>query len=138
MPEAQRRLYRLTYESHATLPEHPDARLAALHDILKSARHRNIRCGVSGVLLYNQKGFFQTLEGNKAEVDQVFERIACDTRHTHVQVLERRFVSSRIFHSWSMAYVEFPANATWSEQIVEELPAMLTGGTSKQADTWPH
>jgi hypothetical protein len=138
MPEAQRRLYRLTYESHASLPEHPDARLAALHDILKSARRRNIRCGVSGVLLYNQKAFFQTLEGNKAEVEQVFERIVHDTRHTDVKVLERKFVRSRIFHSWSMAYVEFPADATWSEQIVEELPAMLTGRTSKQADTRPH
>ena len=136
MPKAQcLGFYRLTYESHASLPEHPDARLAALHDILQSARRRNIHCGVSGVLLHNQKAFFQTLEGNKTEVEHVFERIVNDARHTQVRVLERKYARSRIFHSWSMAYVEFPADAAWSERMVEELPAMLTNNMSKHSES---
>ncbi len=123
-----RRLYRLTYESKSLLPSEGDARVAALQDILCSSRIRNIRSGVSGILIYNQKEFYQVLEGNKDEVEEIFGSIVRDRRHTAVNVLERNFVSSRIFHSWSMGYVEFPATFKWSERDVQDFPAMLRNG----------
>jgi len=126
-------LYRLTYESRASLPKDPDARLGALQDILNSARLRNIRYGVSGALLYNQTQFFQILEGHKKDIEKIFRHIVCDARHVHVEILERKFVLSRIFHSWSMAFIEFPVNAAWSADIVEDLPAMLLHQMGHQA-----
>ncbi len=121
----RRRLYKLTYESKALLPSEADVRVVALQDILCSARIRNIRSGVSGILVYNQKEFYQVLEGNTDEVEEIFGSIIRDRRHTAVNVLERTFVRSRIFHSWSMGYVEFPAAFKWSERDVQDFPAML-------------
>ena len=120
-----RRLYRLTYESKSLLPSEAGASVVALQDILCSSRIRNIRFGVSGILIYNHKEFYQVLEGNKDEVEDIFGSIVRDRRHTAVNVLERNFVRSRIFHSWSMGYVELPVAFEWSECDVQDFPAML-------------
>ncbi len=121
----RRRFYRLIYESRALLPPDADACAAALRDILGTARSRNIRSGVSGILFYNQRGFYQILEGNQTEVEATFAGIVRDRRHTDVNVSERGFARGRIFHSWSMAFVESPAFPKWSECSIQDLPAML-------------
>ena len=130
LPNRRCRLYRLTYESKAMLSRMSKARSAALQDILKTARRRNILHGVSGVLLYNQNSFFQILEGNKKEVEEIFSSIFCDIRHTDIRVSERKFVESRIFHSWSMAYLELPADTNFPECTIQDLPAMLLDNPS--------
>jgi len=100
------------------------------YDILASARRRNILYGVSGVLLYNRNSFLQILEGNKKKIEEIFSSIFCDIRHTNIKVSEHKFVESRIFHSWSMAYLELPADTNWPECPVQDLPAMLLNNPS--------
>lgn len=81
---------------------------AEISRILEVARVNNSRQDVTGALLFNSGYFAQVLEGPKAAIERIFEKIQRDPRHGDVTVLETGFASSRDFSEWSMAYVQSP------------------------------
>lgn len=113
---------------------------ADLNQIIETARRRNRRLGVTGLLLHGQMEtipgiageFVQWIEGPKASVDELFADIAQDSRHTDVEVLARGpreaveagvgpplrpgASADRLFSAWSMGMVR-----------LSELPATLDG-----------
>ncbi len=117
--------YRLIYQSRSTLLGKQDLQIEAIQDILLHARRRNIKSGVSGILLYNQLEYFQVLEGSKAAVKLIFRSILRDRRHTNVVTLQRGPAGSRIFHSWSMAYKELPYGSMWFDYPMHDFPTKL-------------
>ncbi len=123
--DQQSTFYRLIYQSRSTLAGKQDLQIEAIQDILRHARRRNIMCGVSGILLYNQLEYFQVLEGSKAAVNLIFRSILHDRRHTNVVTLQRGPASSRIFHSWSMAYKELPYGSMWFDYPIRDFPTKL-------------
>jgi len=72
--------------------------------ILVESRRNNRRQNVGGVLCYSDGCFLQCLEGETAEVDAIYKRIARDSRHRDVKILSRRIVPHRRFRTWSMKY----------------------------------
>ena len=127
-------LYRLIYQSKSTLVGKQYLQIKAIQDILRHARRRNINCGVSGILLYNQLEYFQVLEGSKAAVELIFGSILRDKRHANVVTLERGLADSRIFHSWSMAYKELPYGSMWFDYPIHDFPTKLL---ADRANTTP-
>ena len=109
-------LYRLTYISSSPGEmAQPD-----LDAILEVARENNHRHEVTGLLLYHDMQFFQTLEGKRQDVEQVFARIKADRRHNRWLVLESRSVESRLFDGWSMAYKSIgELNASQKQNFVD-------------------
>ena len=72
--------------------------------ILQVSRRRNLRIGVTGLLLYDAAHFFQLLEGEDAVVDALFRTILADPRHRDVRVLTEGPIARRAFSSWSLGY----------------------------------
>jgi hypothetical protein len=93
-------LYSLAYISVATGA--PDD--AALVRLLEVARERNLRLGVTGMLVYCDQVFLQVLEGPRGAVEALFEAIRRDPRHTRVMVIHEGPVQERSFAGWSMGY----------------------------------
>jgi hypothetical protein len=91
--------FRLTYVSSASRGFAP----AELEAILAAARANNAAEGVTGLLLFHDGNFLQTLEGDEQAVRRIYARIECDPRHGGCIVLERRSVPSRLFGEWAMA-----------------------------------
>jgi len=79
--------------------------MAALQDILKTARRKNRRLDVSGALCYDPAFFMQCLEGPREHVNLLYMVIARDPRHTNVTLLEYADVKHRVFGDWSMAFL---------------------------------
>ena len=77
---------------------------AGLHELLRKSRHNNVRRGVTGALLFSPECFAQVLEGPIAEVETLFERIQCDSRHSDVVILMSERGVPRQFGEWAMAY----------------------------------
>ncbi|MEQ8662676.1 MAG: BLUF domain-containing protein [Gammaproteobacteria bacterium] len=77
---------------------------AARRELLQRARANNARLGVSGILLYVDGSFFQVLEGEADVVDELFLRIAGDTRHGNVTEIIREPIVRRAFPDWSMGF----------------------------------
>lgn len=77
---------------------------AELKEILKEARINNEKLGISGLLLYANGNFLQVLEGNRALVLGLVDRIEQDPRHHGVIRLMEFTTTERSFPDWSMGY----------------------------------
>jgi hypothetical protein len=90
----------LTYVSSAT-QSFTNRDLVAL---LAQCRESNARNGITGMLLYKDGNFMQTLEGPPAVVKRRFLAIRHDFRHDGVVTLAEQVYEGRLFSDWSMAF----------------------------------
>jgi hypothetical protein len=95
-------LVRLLYASRA-VKAFDQEELAA---ILRQSRIGNPEHGITGVLCFSQGIFLQVLEGGRSAVNQLYNRIAADTRHTQVELLRYEEIEERCFAGWSMGQVD--------------------------------
>lgn len=91
---------RIVYASRA-LYDVEDAELLAL---LERSRTRNASLGVTGMLVYASRSFLQLLEGDEAAVEQVWDSIRLDGRHTALRVLGDGPADTRLFADWTMGF----------------------------------
>lgn len=91
-------IHQLVYESHPT-----DALTKEqLRDILTKSQYKNIRLNLSGLLIFHAGKFLQLLEGGKKEVDELFDAIRRDPRHTDIKVVLESDCQFRSMPSWVM------------------------------------
>lgn len=108
-PEAPRRtaaaetetIYRLIYFSTATASTAATMR-ETLEDIREAASVHNAEAGVTGALLARGGRFLQVLEGPREAVRRIYGAISTDPRHSAIQMVQFRQVSSRQFGGWSL------------------------------------
>lgn len=93
-------VYRLVYISKAS----KDLNDRELAEILSVSRERNSRKEITGLLLFVEGGFLQVLEGEKKQVEKLYEHIGLDSRHFTVKRLQSGETGDRLFGDWSMAY----------------------------------
>lgn len=72
--------------------------------LLAQSRRNNARARITGLLFFDGKRFLQALEGDDAQVEATFARIAQDDRHHALVVLSNRAIAAREFGEWAMAY----------------------------------
>ncbi len=75
-----------------------------LVDLLRNAREKNQRLGVTGMLLYKDGDFIQLLEGDREAVKTLFDTIKADPRHGGTMVLAEGNADERVFPDWSMGF----------------------------------
>lgn len=91
-------LIRLVYVSSA----HNDWLADNLLSLLKTCRTNNSAGDITGTLLYENRTFFQVLEGERNTIEQLFEKIKRDKRHKDVTLIEKKPIGERQFPYWSM------------------------------------
>jgi hypothetical protein len=94
-------LVRLMYASRAV----PAVDQEELIAILKKSKANNPKAGITGVLCFSEGIFIQVLEGGRSAVNQLYNRIVTDTRHTSAELLNYEEISERRFAGWSMGQV---------------------------------
>jgi hypothetical protein len=75
-----------------------------LVELLTKAREKNIRLGVTGMLLYDDGNFMQVLEGQKETVKALYASIIKDRRHQGAIVIDEDELVERQFSEWSMGF----------------------------------
>lgn len=88
----------LTYQSHAATPPSK----ADLESLVAEARGRNHAHGVTGMLLYEDGRYLQTLEGPPEGLQTIWSSIKRDRRHDDIKILSQHLVSSRLFSDWDL------------------------------------
>lgn len=99
----------LTYKSVAT--SSPGA--TDLQALVNRARARNRSLDVTGMLMFEDGCFLQTLEGPPDKLDLLWSSIKRDTRHDHIEVLSEHIVPARLFSNWNLLHY----NEAEGEQI---------------------
>ena len=94
-------LHEIIYVSLATR----DMAQAELLALLDASRARNEAHGITGLLMYHRQEFLQLLEGERDEVEALFNTIHDDARHQQVYTLWEGPVTARSFDRWAMGFV---------------------------------
>lgn len=113
------RLHRLIYISTATSPMTDEG----LSELLRVARSRNSALSITGMLVYSKGFFIQALEGEKADIDAVFESIRKDSRNAKPYVTDESEIESRSFPNWSMGFRKLSPDVGIPEQGYVDLVA---------------
>jgi len=77
--------------------------------LLDLIRTNNKKLNITGMLLYDEGSFFQVLEGPKANVNQLYDRIHRDPRHNKVVKIIEAPITKRSFSEWTMGYSQVTA-----------------------------
>lgn len=72
--------------------------------LLREARTRNDELGVTGMLLYENGGFFQVIEGEAAVINRLYAMIEADDRHHHLVKIIHEPIARRVFADWTMGF----------------------------------
>lgn len=91
-------IFQIVYWSEAAAPMDEDA----VGELLRSARAKNERLGITGVLLYKAGTFLQLLEGDEDTVRTLYATIEADPRHRAVETLFTARGQDRLFPDWTM------------------------------------
>lgn len=105
-------MLRVTYLSRES---HPFTS-KGLIDLLQHCKLNNPSLGVTGMLIYANGIFLQTLEGTTSAVDTLLEKIERDGRHREFQILKRETINTRLYEDWSMGFEQL------TEGSLKDLP----------------
>ncbi len=94
-------LYSLMYYSRATSHTINSISLA-MNSILSNSVLNNERLSVTGALLFCDSWFLQVLEGDRADVCELYETISRDSRHSRLQLVMTKAIEQRRFDGWRM------------------------------------
>jgi hypothetical protein len=93
-------LVRLTYASRASY----EVSAELIREILDSSQRNNPARGLTGMLCCNANVFLQALEGPRAEVNILYNRLADDSRHKDLTILDYVEINERRYSNWSMGW----------------------------------
>lgn len=97
-------LHSIAYFSRSNLTGDEEQLKAQVMEILTTAWRKNRQRELTGALLFADGCFAQVLEGPREAVEETFEAIECDPRHSDVTILHFHPVEERSFPGWSMAF----------------------------------
>jgi hypothetical protein len=75
-----------------------------LLELLTKSRENNSRLGITGMLLFKDGNFLQVLEGDRKNVQSLYQKISGDPRHNKVAGLFEGSSQQRDFPDWSMGF----------------------------------
>ncbi len=103
-------LYNLAYISKNAIRGTPEKTQEQIRNILATAHKNNSAKNITGALLYSGGYFCQVIEGSQENLEDLFESIQMDPRHSDVTVLQFEPIQSRSFGEWAMALVGIEDN----------------------------
>ncbi len=105
-PSEDAALYFLIYVSKATQPLDG----AALEALRKRARDFNRSAGITGCLIYRDGYFMQMLEGQRASLFALLDKIKADPRHHDVRMVIESPLRQRVFQDWGLVLRDLSEN----------------------------
>ncbi len=119
-------LHRLVYTSVRKCDD------AEIEKILASCKKNNPGKGLTGVLLHSKNRFIQYLEGEKEEIQKLYDVVKVDPRHTSVNQRNFEPITKRVFPDWFMGYKdvesdEMKYHSNISEEDQKQLDDLIQG-----------
>lgn len=123
-------MYRLVYVSTARKGL-TDQDMAS---ILNTAQSNNHERYLTGFLLHNGSNFMQALEGEEAEVHEIYQKILEDDRHHGVVQILGENIQERAFPDWAMSYyrVDDPGSASMVARHDDPVDSLLPEGMPRE------
>ncbi len=125
-------MFQLAYISKAKVSISPDE----LTDLSNDAGTRNQTINVTGMLLYHNGSFFQFLEGNEQVINDLYEHIAKDPRHSNCEIIYAHEAGNRLFSDWFTRHISFEyLEEILGKEVSEDLGELMAGELIDQDET---
>ena len=128
----------IVYVSRAT----PGLTIDAIRLMAFESRGFNILNGITGMLSYDRRGFFQAIEGTAEAIDGLFAAICRDKRHEAIETIGDMAIAAPAFREWLDIIIEGDSVIGLSDvplqtrkRMSAEVAAMFESGFS--ALDWP-
>ena len=108
-------LQELIYTSVTTLHQGEDK----VQAILSTSVRKNEIQSITGLLMFDGQRYIQILEGERDQVERLYEEITKDPRHGQLEMLHTGSITQRAFQTWRMAYEAMPAGLL--DQLAENM-----------------
>ena len=122
--------HRLVYLSDAA----PSFQVSELPQLLTVSRANNERDGLTGLMIFHERRFFQVLEGDMNAVMTCFNRIMRDPRHENLFMIETTAAQTRAFGQWRMAYEQVSDLPVELRQTVFSIYDMVPPNSEERGD----
>lgn len=135
-------LVQLVYVSSLTIASRLSASI--FDEVESHARDYNQQHGITGTLCYGSGHFLQCIEGEKAHVYALKQRIFADSRHKDVEVLLLQTIEHRSFADWRMRllflerWLWSPATKNQATQLSPYLPFAPHGWSPDHTEQFLH
>ncbi|MFM9989831.1 MAG: BLUF domain-containing protein [Burkholderiaceae bacterium] len=107
-------MIRITYLSQAA----PNFSSIDLLYLLEQCHVNNPKLGLTGLLIFGNETFLQTIEGENHIVEEIIDKISKDKRHIKFQVLSKQLIENRQYSNWAMGFEKL------TEQTIAEVPKL--------------
>jgi hypothetical protein len=101
--------------------------MTAVREFVQPAAAYNHTHQLSAFLVITHGFYFQTIEGNHANVNALYKKIVNDKRHTECNIVEYEIVTDLQFPMWDLAAMTLPPDFSPEEKL-------LTLANSKETD----
>lgn len=112
-----------------------DVSASELDAIAESSRLRNLKNGVTGILLCKEGSVLQVLEGHQTVVNDLYNKISSDPRVSNSLVLIKRHSTEREFPNWSMGYRNADTDEVSFELTSDSFQKVMPRDLSPEVDT---
>ena len=107
-----------------------------LRFLLHQSRKRNKRQNITGLLLYVGNNFIQLLEGERRDVEDVYDSILKDNRNSGNIILLNEPIQERDFPNWSMGFQPIDKSVkNWPDSLSDFLEREYTPAQLAQSPT---
>lgn len=107
-----------------------------IKDILETSYRKNFEKGITGILTHSDSRFIQYLEGPLHDLEELFEAIKADSRHTAVSNWDFAAINQRIFPHWDMGYLEISnEEVEYNTSITDEDKSSFNKLMERELDT---
>jgi GTP-binding protein EngB required for normal cell division len=112
----------MAYTSQATSPENQIS--TDLEDIVQVSKLKNKVSEITGVLFYDNRQYFQLIEGEYEVLLQLMDKIRQDARHRDINMIIDQAVEKREFSSWNMDYFNISKSRQMNEDMLDKFRNM--------------
>ncbi len=75
-----------------------------LNQLFNNAKINNSKFDISGILIHQDGNFLQILEGENEKIDEVYQRIKLDNRHSNILQIINHPITSSIFEGYQTGF----------------------------------
>ncbi|MFD2564440.1 BLUF domain-containing protein [Aquimarina rubra] len=83
----------------------PSLTNAEVNELFKFVKKNNNSKNITGILMYSDGNFFQVLEGEKDQIQSLFEKILLDSRHYDVIKIFDRAIPNCSFSQYHSSFI---------------------------------
>lgn len=91
-----------------------------LLELLSESQKRNASRGITGILLHSDGNIIQVIEGPEESTNNLYKKIARDTRHRGVTLMSKKPITQRDFPEFKMGF-----KRSRSKDFKQQLPGFI-------------